>query len=244
MTPSCQCCTPQGLEITASGRVLMDQDHRMACVSRVPIFRDLPVQEQQSIASRAVTRVVRKGEVVQRQGGMPALQIVHGGQIKQVRLTPGGSQRLLRILSPGDFMGEHSVLTGTPSPREAIALTDAQICSLSRHDVQQWLEERPGMAVAMLQAVTRRLEATEAQLSDQLGRTVGERLAEYLADASDGQQDREFALPISKKDLAALLGTTPETLSRQLRALSDQGRIEVGPGRRIVVRDLNGLLAG
>ena len=65
-----------------------------------------------------VRRLYGKGlmsEVVQQQGGMPALQIVHSGQVKQCLLAEDGTQRLLRILGPGEFMGEHSVLTGRPA---------------------------------------------------------------------------------------------------------------------------------
>ena len=117
MSASCHCCQGDQARVDASGRVRLDPDHRLACVSRVPIFRELSEADRRRIASRATTRLVPKGEVVQQQGGMPALQIVHSGQIKQSLLAEDGTQRLLRILGPGEFMGEHSVLTGRPAPR-------------------------------------------------------------------------------------------------------------------------------
>lgn len=236
MSTSCGCgrsrATPD-----ASGNLALDLEARFNCVSKVPLFRDLPNQERRSIASRITARVVSRGEVVQAQGAMPALQIVHAGQVKQVRLAPDGSQRLLRILGPGEFMGEHSVLTGSPAPRMATALTDVQVCTLSRLDVQQWLDQRPQMAVNMLQAVTRRLEETEAQLASLADRTVAQRLGDYLVSTSDGLVGHPFELPVSKKDLASLIGTTPETLSRRLRSLSDQGALALGSGRRITILD-------
>ncbi|MDO5618139.1 Crp/Fnr family transcriptional regulator [Kocuria sp.] len=243
MSTSCGCgcarATPD-----ASGNLALDLESRFACVSKVPLFRDLPIQERRSIASRITARVVSRGEVVQAQGAMPALQIVHAGQVKQVRLAADGSERLLRILGPGEFMGEHSVLTGTPAPRMAAALTEAQVCTLSRLDVQQWLDQRPQMAVNMLQAVTRRLEETEAQLASLADRTVAQRLGDYLITTSNGVVDQPFELPISKKDLASLIGTTPETLSRRLRSLSDQGALSLGSGRWITIRNKGLLAAG
>lgn len=222
-------------EKDSAGNVVLDLEARFACVSKVPIFRDLPSQERRRIAARVVTRTVARGDVVQAQGGMPALQIVHAGQIKQVRLASDGSERLLRVLGAGEFMGEHSVLTGTPAPRMATALTEAQICTLSRGDVQQWLDQRPRMAVNMLQAVTRRLEETEAQLASLADRTVSQRLGDYLLTASNGMVGQAFDLPVSKKDLASLIGTTPETVSRSLRSLSDQGAVALGQGRQITI---------
>ena len=244
MSVSCHCCHDDHARIDASGRVRLDPDHRLACVSRVPIFRDLSEADRRRIASRATTRLVPKGEVVQQQGGLPALQIVHSGQIKQCLLGEDGSQRLLRILGPGDFMGEHSVLTGRPAPREATAMTPSQVCTLSRLDVQQWLEDQPRLALSLLEAVTARLEDTEARLLELVGTTVGQRLGEYLAAAADGVEGEPFDLPLSKRDLAQLLGTTPETISRRLRAMSDDGLLRVGPGRRMVVMDIPGILQG
>ncbi|NHU85557.1 Crp/Fnr family transcriptional regulator [Kocuria sp. JC486] len=232
-------CSHVGVE--ASGNVALDLDARFACVSKVPIFRDLPIQERRSIAARVTTRAVGKGQVIQAQGAMPALQIVHRGQVKQVRLGADGSERLLRILGPGEFMGEHSVLTGSPAPRMATTVTDAMVCTLSRIDVQQWLEQRPQMAVNMLQVVTQRLEETEAQLAALADRTVAQRLGDYLMTASDRPVGDTFELPVSKKDLASLIGTTPETLSRRLRALADRGVLALGPGRRITILDEQGL---
>lgn len=234
MSTSCGCgCSP--VTPDASGNLALDLESRFNCVSKVPLFKDLPVQERRTIASRITARVVSRGEVVQAQGDMPALQIVHAGQVKQIRLAPDGSQRLLRVLGPGEFMGEHSVLTGFPAPRMATALTQAQVCTLSRPDIQQWLEQRPQMAVIMLQAVTRRLEETEAQLASLADRTVAQRLAAYLLSISQGRVGHPLDLPVSKKDLASLIGTTPETLSRQLRSLSDQGALALGTGRRITI---------
>ncbi|MDN5703671.1 MAG: Crp/Fnr family transcriptional regulator, partial [Micrococcales bacterium] len=111
-----------------------------------------------------------------------------------------------------------------------------------RLDVQQWLEETPQLALSLLDAVTARLEDTEARLSELVGTTVGQRLGEYLAGVADGVEGVPFDLPISKRDLAQLLGTTPETISRRLRALSDEGLLRVGPGRRMVVMDIAGML--
>ena len=121
-------------------------------------------------------------------------------------------------------------------------MTVSQVCTLSRLDVQQWLAETPQLALSLLDAVTARLEDTEARLSELVGTTVSRRLGEYLAEAADGVEGEPFDLPISKRDLAQLLGTTPETISRRLRAMSEQGLLRVGPGRRMVVTDIAGIL--
>ena len=103
MSASCRCCQGDQARVDASGRVRMDPDHRLACVSRVPIFRGLPEEDRRRIAARATTRLVPKGEVVQQQGGMPALQIVHSGQVKQSLLAEDGTDTF--IVAGGETSG-------------------------------------------------------------------------------------------------------------------------------------------
>lgn len=224
---------------------LLDHDHRFACVSMVPLFSGVDAEDRHRIAERVITRPYRRGEVVYSIGDSPGLQIVHSGKLKQSRLLENGNEQLLRVLSPGDFTGEHALLSDQPVSSMAVAATDAQVCSLSRSDMDRFLADYPRVAMTMLRSVAGRLEATEHQVSEITGRSVESRLGEYLVAAAveaGAQPGAEYRLPMPKKDLASYLGTTPETLSRRLHALADQGLIGLGRGNRVSVLDEPGLL--
>jgi CRP/FNR family transcriptional regulator len=227
------------------GGDLLDHEHRFACVSRVPLFRGVDEEDRHRIAERVITRPYRRGEVIYSVGDSPGLQIVHSGKVKQSRLLENGNEQLLRVLSAGDFTGEHALLSDQPVTSLAVAATDAQVCSLSRADMDRFLADYPRVAMTMLRSVARRLEATERQVSEITGRSVESRLGEYLV-AAAGEAGTapgaEYRLPMPKKDLASYLGTTPETLSRRLHALADQGLIALGRGNRVAVLDESGLL--
>jgi CRP/FNR family transcriptional regulator len=218
-----------------------ERDHRFACVSRVPLFADLSEQDRRRVAEVAVTRRYARGERVHRPGERSGLRIVHSGRIKVHRITDSGAEQLIRILFPGDFLGESTLLTGRPVDSWAVALEAAEVCTLGRPEVDRLLRERPAVAVRMLGSLSERLDRAEQQLSAVTGESVSRRLAEHLLELATEAGSSTFRLPSTKRDLASYLGTTPETLSRRLALLRERGLVRLGPGRSVRILDPEGL---
>lgn len=218
-------------------------DHRFACVSRVPLFAGLSVDDRHRIAEVAVTHRYARGEQVHRPGEESGLRIVHDGRVKVYRANEAGSEQLLRILRPGDFLGETTLLTGRPVDSWAVALEAAEVCVVGGSEISRLLRERPEVATRMLSAMSARLEAAEQQLSTVTGASVGARLASQLLELAEEAGATTFRLPSTKKDLASYLATTPETLSRRLANLQDAGVVRLGPRGLVEVRDLQRLRA-
>ena len=196
------------------------------CVASVPIFKHLSPEAQESIAARLQHRSLRAGETLSMPGDPAALRVVRSGRVRQSRITAGGSEQLLRVLSHGQFTGELAVVTSQQEQVLSTALTDAEVCVLAAEDFQQILADHPRVGASMLAEVSARLADAEERLTQITGRSVAARLGEYLAGLAEAEGDQPFALPMSKKDLASFLGTTPETLSRTLRSFSEDGLIE------------------
>lgn len=213
------------------------EDHRFECVRRVPIFADLSEDDQRRIAETAVTRSYQPHEQVYGAGDRTGLHIVHRGRVKVYRVTEGGSEQLVRLLFPGDFLGEAALLADSASDDFAVATQPSEVCSVPRAGMRRLLVDRPSVALQMLQTLSRRLGAAEEMLAAVTGRSVGERLAQQLLHLSDEAASPSFRLPTSKKDLASYLGTTPETLSRRLASLQRAGVIRLGPQRAVEVLD-------
>jgi CRP/FNR family transcriptional regulator len=216
---------------------MSDHDHRFGCVRRVPIFAGLSEEDQHRIAETALTRHFRPHEQVYGAGDHTGLHIVHRGQVKAYRLTEGGSEQLVRLLFPGDFLGESALLADTASDHFAVATQPSEVCSVPREGVRRLLVERPTVAVQMLQTASSRLGAAEEMLAAVSGRSVVARLAQELLHQADAAGSPRFRLPTSKRDLASYLGTTPETLSRRLASLQRAGIIRSGPRRTVEILD-------
>ena len=214
-----------------------DHDHRFACVRLVPIFAGLSEADQHLIAETARTQHFEPHDQVYGAGDRTGLHIVHRGQVKAYRLTEAGAEQLVRLLFPGDFLGEAALLAETVSDHFAVATQPSEVCSVPREGVRRLLVERPTVALQMLQTVSARLGAAEEMLAAVTGRSVGQRLAQQLLHLADEARAPRFRLPTSKKDLASYLGTTPETLSRRLAALQEAQVIRSGPQRTIEILD-------
>ncbi|MEU3094973.1 Crp/Fnr family transcriptional regulator [Streptomyces sp. NPDC006967] len=212
-------------------------EHRLYIVRTVRIFAGLPEAAQRRVASAAVTRPYRRDERVYGPGDRTGLFIVHSGLVKVYRLTETGNEQLIRLMAPGDFLGETALLADTITDHFAVALQPSELCVIDRTRFTRLLGQHPAVAVQMLRTVSARLDAAEEMVSALSGKSVRQRLAQQLLHLADEAGGAGFLLPTTKRELASYLGTTPETLSRRLGALEEDGVIRLGPGRRIEVLD-------
>lgn len=215
------------------------------CVARVPLFAPLSHEDQLDVASVARPVTVERGDQIYAPGSREAqLMVVHTGRVKISRISVEGTEQIVRVLGPGDFVGESSFVTGARPDHFASALEDGSMCVFRHVDLGRLLQEHPGIGMRMLQAVSRRLEETEQRLAAAVSGDVAARVADYLLGLSGEHVDGTVVvtLPLAKKDIASLLDTTPESLSRQLRRLTDAGVIEQRRGRQIALTDVDALV--
>ena len=216
------------------------------CVSTVPIFSGLDDHEQAEVARRARATTLRDGEWFQGPGDPePRLGVVHRGRLRVTSLTADGRRRLLRVLGPGDVVGEVELLTGHPPRHLVSALGEASVCSFRRSDLADLLSH-PSVAREVIRVLAERLERADETAAAASTSPVRSRVAGYLLDQpAAGPPGREAVrLPLARADIASLLGTTPESVSRQLRALREAGVVEGGRrGRDLVILDRRRLRA-
>ena len=186
------------------------------CVARVPVFAGLAANDQQLVAELARPVRLQAGEFAYSANDeVSRLIVVHTGRLKIFRVSPDGSEQLVRVLGPGDFTGETAVFTGQPPGDYAAALDGCELCVFRHDDLQSLVREYPDTGLRMLAMVSERLSDTEHRLNSLTSRDVESRLADYLlrlpATRSGGAVT--VALPMAKKDVASLIDTTPESLT-------------------------------
>lgn len=218
-------------------------EHTPSCVAIVPLFAGLTPEEQHEVATYARPIRRKRGELIHQAGdAVSHLLVVHRGRVKISHVAPNGHEQLIRVLEPGDFVGEASFVTGARPEDYATALSDVELCSFDHRVLTSLVTQYPDIAVRMLYAVTTRLETTERMLADVTSSDVEARLTAYLMTLPARHEcgGARVRLPLSKKDVASLLGTTPETLSRKLAQLTEEGLISV-EGREVLLVDLDAL---
>ncbi len=213
------------------------------CISIVPIFNHLNPNEMQEIVKESYSSTHAKGQTIYQAGEKSdGLYIVHKGRVKIYRLSDNGKEQLVRILEPGDFTGELSLFNESVHDAYAEALEPVELCVMGRDNFQQFLMKYPAIALKVLTEFSTRLAKTEKQAASIAMESTETRIAIYLADLVEEQKRSDITLPMSRKDLASHLGTTPETVSRKLTDFEQAGWIQQSGQREIIILDLDALL--
>jgi CRP/FNR family transcriptional regulator, anaerobic regulatory protein len=217
------------------------------CINNVPILDMLSADEKREVMDASISKQYAKGEVLFSPGHPSSnLWIVHRGSVKISRFSPSGKEQIVRILQPGDFTGELSLFSHTVLTDTAEALEGTEICLIQGKVINDLMLRTPQIAIKFLEKYTERIESAEAKLEQLTLYDVEQRLARTLLDMLHNQQrgqtkDNVIMLPVSKKDLAVMIGTTQESLSRKLALFQEQGWIKLVGHRQIIITDEAGL---
>ncbi len=206
----------------------MDLKHVYSDLEQCPLFKGLAASDIHSIAAISVEKNFGKKQLVFSEGDPAAgFYIIRSGKIKIFKLSAEGKEQILHIFSKGEPVGEVPVFTGGRFPAFAEALIPTQTLFFSQTRFRNLIQDNPAIALRLLGILARRLQHFTVMIDDISLKEVPARLARYLLHLSKLQNDTsEVRLDVSKTQLASLLGTIPETLSRTLARLNRHGLIQ------------------
>lgn len=218
-------------------------DMKKMCISKVPIFNHLEHKEMLEILKLSRQMKYQKGEHIYFDGDQSEyLYIVHIGRVKIYNIFESGKEQLLRILEPGEFMGELALFSNKVLDNYAEALENTEICAIHQSDMQTLMKTHPAISLKILSEFSTRLQEVEDLVGQLSNRDVKNRIASYLTKLSGTKNSYQIVLPMSKKDLASYLGTTQETISRRFAAFQTKGLIEQKGHRNIEILNYKELL--
>lgn len=211
-------------------------------LSGTSLFQGLPEKQLQDIAAIALTKEYQKGEMIFSEGDSgDGFYVVIEGLIKIFKVSTEGKEQILHIFGGGEPIGEVPVFSGQKFPASALVLKKSRVLFFPRRSFVELLIAHTSLALNMLAVLSMRLRQFTVQIENLSLKEVPGRLAAYLLYLAEEQANRKVvSLSISKGQLASLLGTIPETLSRILARMSSQQLIVV-KGRTIQLLDLEGL---
>jgi len=224
-------------------------NHYQSCLRLVPIFQGMTDDEIQKLQKVTISRCYKKGELIFQEGeSSDTLFIVHQGLIKLSKLNEEGKEQIIRLLFPGDFFGQFALLQNSNHYANAEAVEKTTVCLIDKIAFIKKLEKNPMMALHFINELNNRLSRADEWISLLSLMEVEKRLARVilLFFEKDNSNSNEFTLPLTRKDLASLIGTTPETLSRKLLSFAKKKVITVKRHRVIQVLNVDQLkqLAG
>jgi CRP/FNR family transcriptional regulator len=209
-------------------------------LSQVDLFKGLTVEQLEAIARIVSAKEYKKGQLVFSEGddGL-GFYLVIRGRVKIYKLSPEGKEQIMHIFGPGQPFAEVPVFEGSRYPASAEAMENSKLFFFPKRDFIALIQENPFLAMNMLASLSQRLKQFSNLIESLSLKEVPGRLASYLLYLSDknGSID-EFMLDIAKSQLASLLGTIPETLSRIFSKMGSRHFVKIdGPKITIVNRE-------
>ena len=221
-------------------------DYRLKIIGRLPFFRHLS-----SEAIIEINRLFEDRDFAAEQAiyfeGDPAenLYLVASGKVKLKRTASSGREVLLDILQGGEYFGQLAIASQQDYAETAVAQTDCCILQVSSQNFEKILNRYPEVTMKVLQAVGERLEKSQEIVKQLSVYTVEQRIAAALIRLAKklGEQKQTgmlIQIPFSRQDLAAMTGTTVETVSRVMSRFSEEGLISTGR-KWVLLHDLQRL---
>ena len=203
-----------------------------------PFFHALGADDLRALSAAMVQHSYPAGQMLLLEGAASSvLYVVQTGRVKLFKTSSKGREQVLALLRPGDMFNEVAVLDRGPNPASAQALQDGTLFLLRRRDLLRFMTERPGVALAVTQNLAHRLRAALDLVEDLAFRDVTSRVAKILLgrDGDEGEGARR-APWLTQELLAAMAGSRREVVGRALKALHQEGAVQLERGR-IHVRD-------
>jgi len=201
------------------------------------LWRGLPPEQLEAVGEIAIAQTYNKGEIIFLEGDeVEGFYVVKSGKVKVYKVAATGKEQIFHIFDSGEHFAEVPAFDGECYPANAAALIETELLFFPRPSMLKLLMEQPSLAINMLAIFARHLRRFARIIEDLSLKEVPERLAAYLL----SQESEEVELEINKSQLAAFLGTIPETLSRVFSKLSHQRLIEV-EGAKIKILNREGL---
>jgi len=218
-------------------------NEKASIISAIPIFKGLQEGQLSALAEIAVEKDFSKGQIIFLEGDKgKGFFVVYLGIVKIYKISSEGKEKILRLVKPYDIFGPVPLFSGETYPASADAMKPTKALFFPRNVFINLIKKNPDIALNMLDALSDRLRQFTIQVEDLSLKEIPSRLAAYFLHVSKEESRNDvFTLEISKGQLASLLGTIPETLSRVLSRMREAEIIE-DEGKKIKILDIESLI--
>jgi len=202
------------------------------------LFQGLPPADLQEIVAITLTKRLEKGEYLFHEGDPThGFFVVQNGRINVHRVSAAGKEQVIHVFGPGASFAEGTLAGDAGYPADARALESSQVLLVQRQEFVALLRRQPELVLRMLGSMSQHLRVLVGLIEDLTLKDVETRLAHWLLKRCARPNTNTpvaIELPMTKRVLAAELGTVSETLSRTLAKFRKQ-KLLVVSGKKVTV---------
>jgi len=183
---------------------------------------------------------IKKGEPIFEEGEVTnGIYCIKEGVCKLSKLSSNGKDQIVKLVKPGELIGQRSVISEEPTNLSAVALEDMEVCFIPKNEVLQFFTENNNFSMNVMKTICGDLKEADDHMVAMAQKSVKERLARtliYLEETFGLEKDDTLHIQLSREELAGLIGTATESCIRILSEFNKIGLIEL-IGKRIKIVD-------
>lgn len=216
-------------------------------ISKLSFFNNLSEEYLEKIAALTLTRNYKKDMLIFLEGEPgEAFYFIKKGKVKVYRSYPDGREHIISILGEGDIFAEVTLFSNVPYPASASAYEDCTIGFVRNADMERLITQTPSMALAIIKLMSHKLIFSQQKIRDLTFADVFARTATELIKLSEQYGEKKdngiwITVEFSRQQLAELVGTTRETISRVISKFKKEKSI-LEDGNNIIVADIDKLM--
>lgn len=215
----------------------------LAFFNGLPLFQGLQREQLERLARLATARDYVPGErILSENEQVRDFFILASGRAKLFKALPDGKEQTVCLFSPGEPFCLCSIFDGERHPANAAALEVSRVYRIAGLEFLETARESPELLFNLLLATSRRLKEALDRIESLSMKDIGQRLAIFMLSMA-GELDKsvDIRLPLTHRELAKVIGVTPEALSRTFRRLAEDGLLQVD-GQHISLLDRQALV--
>jgi CRP-like cAMP-binding protein len=207
-------------------------------------LKALNKEELLKMAECKTSYTIKKGEPIFEEGeSVNGIYCVKDGVCKLSKLSANGKDQIVKLIKPGELLGQRSLISDEPTNLSAVALEDMEVCFIPKSEIISFFNQNNQFSMNVMKTICGDLKEADDHMVSMAQKSVKERLAEtllHLEDTFGKNNDGSLHIQLSREELAGMIGTATESCIRLLSELNKSGIIEL-TGKKITIVDRNKL---
>ncbi|MDH3450905.1 MAG: Crp/Fnr family transcriptional regulator [Gammaproteobacteria bacterium] len=214
-------------------------DATLDILGAVPLFSGLTRDELEALAqTRVVRKYPRNATIINDGDTTNAIYIINRGKVKVCKTSESGKEVVIAVLDEGEHFGEMSLIDDKPRSASIVTKESCEFTIINKADFDRILMGNPKLAMSVMKGLCERLRAADRSIESLALMDVYGRIARVLLDMAEENEQGEMTInePLTHKDIAQMVGSSREMVSRIFKDLVSGGYIAVEQ-KRITIKN-------
>lgn len=203
-------------------------------------LKALNKEELVKMADCKTSYTIKKGDVIFEEGEVTnGIYCIKDGICKLSKLSANGKDHIVKLVKPGELLGQRSMISEEPTNLSAVALEDMEVCFIPKNEIMTFFNTNNDFSMNIMKSICGDLKDADDLMVSMAQKTVKQRLAEtllYLESTFGINEDNTLHVQLSRDELAGMIGTATESCIRLLSEFNKLGLIEL-IGKKISLKD-------